>query len=124
MVANTPKALREILGVVLDQIINALASGNVDKRTVAGRALGDVVKKLGERVLPEMVPFLRKGLETGDSSMRQGVCLGLTEVLQCATRKQIEDYLPPLVSTVQEALCDSDQDVRHQVNWESRDEAR
>ena len=50
MVANTPKALREILGMLLDQIINALAAENVDKRTVAGRALGDVVKKLGERV--------------------------------------------------------------------------
>ena len=51
MVPNTPRTVREILPVVVAQVVEALASGNLDKRTVAGRALGDVVKKLGESVL-------------------------------------------------------------------------
>ena len=59
MVPNTPRTLREILPVVITQIIDALSSASGERRAVAGRALGDVVKKLGERVLPEMVPFLR-----------------------------------------------------------------
>lgn len=85
----------------------------VRARTVASRALGDVVKKLGERVLPEMVPFLRRGLDPSNSTdMRQGVCLGLAEVLHCASKRQIEDYLEELMETVQEALCDAEACVR------------
>jgi len=116
MVVNTPRTLREILPTILDQIIKSLASGNVDKRTVAGRALGDVVNKLGERVLPIMVPFLQENLrDAPDVNTRQGVCLGLAEVLQCASRKQIQDYQSSLVSTVHQALCDEAPEVRQQA---------
>ena len=59
LVPNTPRTLREILSTLIAQIIDALSSAVGERRSVAGRALGDVVKKLGERVLPEMVPFLR-----------------------------------------------------------------
>jgi len=69
---------------------------------VAGRALGDVVRKLGDRVLPEMIPVLNEGLGLEHSpEMRQGVCLGLAEVLACATKRQLEDYLDIVVDTVQ-----------------------
>lgn len=65
---------------------------------VAGRALGDVVRKLGDRVLPEMIPVLNDGLSLSHPpEMRQGVCLGLAEVLACATKKQLEDYLDIVV---------------------------
>ena len=89
MVPNTPRTVREILPVVVAQVVEALASGNLDKRTVAGRALGDVVKKLGESVLTELVPILRRGLDEGnDANARQGVCLGLSEVSQKKKRER------------------------------------
>ncbi|CAM9338279.1 unnamed protein product [Discosporangium mesarthrocarpum] len=114
VVPNTPKALREILHLLIGQIVTALASGNSDNRTVAGRALGDIVKKLGDQVLPEVVPFLRQGLETGDENMRQGVCLGLTEIMECATLNQVEDFIDTLVPAIQDALCDLCSRVRKQ----------
>jgi hypothetical protein len=44
VVSNTPRVLREVLPTLIELIIASLASGNLDKRTVAGRALGDVVR--------------------------------------------------------------------------------
>lgn len=114
VVPNTPKALREILPLLIGQIVAALASGHADKRTVAGRALGDIVKKLGDQVLPEVVPFLREGLEAGNENMRQGVCLGLAEIMDCATSRQVEEFIDTLVPAIQDALCDPSADVREQ----------
>lgn len=114
VVPNTPKALREILPLLIGQIISALASGHPDKRTVAGRALGDIVKKLGDQVLPEVVPFLREGLESGNENMRQGVCLGLAEIMECATPRQVEEFFDTLVPAIQDALCDPSAEVREQ----------
>lgn len=114
VVPNTPKALREILPLLIGQIVTALASGHEDKRTVAGRALGDIVKKLGDQVLPEVVPFLRRGLESGNENMRQGVCLGLAEIMECATSRQVEEFIDTLVPAIQDALCDPSPEVREQ----------
>lgn len=114
VVPNTPKALREILPLLISQIVTALASGHEDKRTVAGRALGDIVKKLGDQVLPEVVPFLRQGLESGNENMRQGVCLGLAEIMECATSRQVEEFIGTLVPAIQDALCDPSPEVREQ----------
>lgn len=38
---------------------------------VAGRALGELVRKLGERVLPSIIPILSRGLKDSNASRRQ-----------------------------------------------------
>lgn len=38
---------------------------------VAARTLGDVVRKLGEKVLPEIIPILKRGLESDRADQRQ-----------------------------------------------------
>lgn len=90
MVTNTPRVLREVLPMLIELLVGALASHNLDKRTVAGRALGDLVKKLGDHILPEVVPHLHRELRSGDASMRQGVCLGLAEILEVANKQQVK----------------------------------
>ncbi|CAM9978455.1 unnamed protein product, partial [Phaeothamnion confervicola] len=91
------------------------AADDLEKRIVGGRALGDLVRKLGDHVLPEVVPHLRRGLADGDEATRQGVCLGLAEIFESATRRQIEEFLEVLVPAVQEAVCDPSRGVREQA---------
>jgi len=112
VVSVTPRTLREILDVLVGQIVTALASGHPEQTQVAGRCLGDIVHKLGDAVLPEIIPVLRDALYRGDEHTRRGVCVGLIEVIGCASKEQIIKFLDILVKAVQDALCDEDEGVR------------
>ncbi|KAF0720449.1 Aste57867_293 [Aphanomyces stellatus] len=113
VVSNTPKTLKSILETLMKSIVEALSGNNPEKQAVAGRTLGDIVRKLGERVMPEVVPILRSGLSPDNpDGMRQGVCLGLAEVIGCSPKKQLEEFVETLVDALEEALCDVNVDVR------------
>ncbi|KAG6482942.1 hypothetical protein ZIOFF_059581 [Zingiber officinale] len=112
IVANTPKTLKEIMPVLMDTLISSLASSSLERRQVAGRALGELVRKLGERVLPSIIPILAQGLKHPDSSKRQGVCIGLSEVMANAGKHQLLNFMDELIPTIRTALCDSMQEVR------------
>lgn len=51
-----------------------------DRRACAARCLGELVRKMGERVLHRMLPILRDTMGSPDAATRQGVCTGLKEV--------------------------------------------
>merc|ERR1719336_247748 len=112
IVTNTPRTLREILPTLFNLLLGCLASSNYDKRQVAARTLGDLVKKLGERVLPEIIPILEKGLESEHSEKRQGVCVGLSEIMTSTSREMVLSFADSLVPTVRRALCDELPEVR------------
>ncbi|KAD4888101.1 hypothetical protein E3N88_20174 [Mikania micrantha] len=112
IVANTPKTLKEIMPVLMNTLITSLASPSSERRQAAGRALGELVRKLGERVLPMVIPILSQGLKDPDSSRRQGVCTGLSEVMASAGRSQLINFMDELIPTIRTALCDSMVEVR------------
>ena len=112
VVTNTPKTLKEILPVLIELILGCLASDSYDKRMVASRTLGDLVKKLSDRILPEVVPILEVALKTDDVIQRQGVCLGLSEIIAATSKEQVEVYSDSLLPAIRSALTDSDPDVR------------
>lgn len=51
-----------------------------DRRAGAARCLGELVRKMGERVLHRMLPILRETMGSDEAATRQGVCTGLKEV--------------------------------------------
>lgn len=112
IVNNTPSILRHIMPVLVRLMISKLSSEDQEQRTIAGRALADLVRKLGDFVLPTIVPFLEEGLLSPEDSFRQGVCHGLSEILSAASSKQIETYIDTLVPALHIALCDKAEDVR------------
>jgi hypothetical protein len=112
VVSVTARSLRDILPVLVSKIVEALASGHSERTQVAGRCLGDIVHKLGDSVLPEIIPVLRNALYSGDRHTRRGVCVGLSEVISCSTKEQILKFIEIIVKAVQDALCDDDDGVR------------
>ena len=79
---------------------------------MAGRCLGELVRKMGERVLGHIIPILQQGMAAQGASTRQGVCYGMKELLDNITRQQLAEHLGALLPTVQAALVDSDPGVR------------
>ncbi|KAM3009304.1 hypothetical protein FF2_033327 [Malus domestica] len=106
IVANTPKTLKEIMPVLMNTLIASLASSSSERRQVAGRSLGELVRKLGERVLPWIIPILSQGLKDSDVGKRQGVCIGLSEVMAGAGKNQLLSFMDELIPTIRTALSD------------------
>ncbi|XP_050973844.1 eIF-2-alpha kinase activator GCN1 [Labeo rohita] len=112
VVTNTPRTLREILPTLFTLLLGFLASTCPDKRTIAARTLGDLVKKLGEKILPEIIPILEEGLRSDKSDERQGVCIGLSEIMKSTSKDAVLVFSESLVPTVRKALCDPLEEVR------------
>ncbi|XP_036613862.1 eIF-2-alpha kinase activator GCN1 [Trichosurus vulpecula] len=112
VVSNTPRTLREILPTLFGLLLGFLASTCADKRTIAARTLGDLVRKLGEKILPEIIPILEEGLRSEKSDERQGVCVGLSEIMKSTSRDAVLFFSESLVPTARKALCDPLEEVR------------
>ncbi|XP_031705252.1 eIF-2-alpha kinase activator GCN1 isoform X2 [Anarrhichthys ocellatus] len=112
VVSNTPRTLREILPTLFTLLLGFLASTWSDKRTIAARTLGDLVRKLGEKILPEIIPILEEGLRSDKSDERQGVCIGLSEIMKSTSKDAVLVFSESLVPTVRKALCDPLEEVR------------
>ncbi|XP_061586476.1 stalled ribosome sensor GCN1 [Cololabis saira] len=112
VVSNTPRTLREILPTLFTLLLGFLASTCPDKRTIAARTLGDLVRKLGEKILPEIIPILEEGLRSDKSDERQGVCIGLSEIMKSTSKDAVLVFSESLLPTVRKALCDPLEEVR------------
>uniref|UniRef100_A0A4W3H8T3 GCN1 activator of EIF2AK4 n=1 Tax=Callorhinchus milii TaxID=7868 RepID=A0A4W3H8T3_CALMI len=91
VVSNTPRTLREVLPTLFGLLLGFLASTCADKRTIAARTLGDLVRKLGEKILPDIIPILEEGLRSEKSDERQGVCIGLSEIMKSTSRDAVSN---------------------------------
>lgn len=112
VVANTPKTLRSIVPLLMQRVISLLASSTDEHKQMASRCLGDVVRKLGERVLLSVLPIIQDGLKSEIPEHREGVALGLAEVLLSSTDSQLEEHYDVIIPIVRDALCDEDETVR------------
>ncbi|CAN8062629.1 unnamed protein product, partial [Agarophyton chilense] len=109
VVANTPRVLREIMPCAVRQIVDGLGDEDEERRAASGRTLSDLSQKLGDRVVPEVLPALRSGICNMDASarIRRGACEGLGELVGASPKNQLEEYSDELIDTVYHALFDS-----------------
>lgn len=112
VVSNTPRTLMLIFPTLMNLIIADLASSELERQAAAGASLGELVSKMGDSVVEQILPILKERLKNDDGSSRRGVCLGLREIMQSAHKSYIGSYLNELIPAVRDALCDELQSVR------------
>ena len=60
----------------------------------------------------QVIPMLEQGLDSPENQERQGVCIGLSEIIQQTSRDNVLLYVDSLLPTIRNALCDKEPDVR------------
>jgi len=93
-------------------VVQHLSSVDPDRQKVGGRALGDVVKKLGDRVLPEIVPVVLRGLDSESEMERVGVAMGLFELVGATTKSHLEPQSTSVLEAVLKGLSDESSRVQ------------
>ncbi|GAA5801232.1 hypothetical protein HPULCUR_006676 [Helicostylum pulchrum] len=112
LVSNTPRTLKDILAVMMSMLIKTLASDNFEQRAVAGRTLSELVVKLGEGILPEILPVLEEGMNSDDESTRLGVTVAFSEIMASVGKVQVMDFADQIIPVIKQALCDPSDEVR------------
>ncbi|KAI9281941.1 armadillo-type protein [Sporodiniella umbellata] len=112
LVSNTPRTLKDILIVMVHMIIKSLSSDNYEQRAVAGRTLSELVQKLGENIIPEILPVLEEGMSSDNEETRLGVTVAYSEVMTSADKVQVNDFAEQIIPVVRNALCDPAEEVR------------
>lgn len=72
------------------------------------------MRKLGEKILPEIIPILEDGLRSDKSDERQGVCIGLSEIMKSTSKDAVrKSYRKLLTQETQGHQAASDNQHRH-----------
>lgn len=114
VVSNTPRVLREIMPSAVRQIVDGLGDEDEERRGAAGKTLGDLAQKLGDHVVPEVLPALRSGITSKENSdrIRRGACEGLGELVFACPKQQLEAYADNFIDAVHQGLSDKLVEVR------------
>ncbi|KAF9012742.1 armadillo-type protein [Cyathus striatus] len=112
LVHNTPRTVREILPELVNQIIKLISSDEPEQNETAGRTVGELCRKFGERILSEIIPIMKTKSTSTDIRTRAGVCVTLSEIMQNATEGQREDHEDDIISMIRVSLVDDEPSVR------------
>eukprot|EP00850_Spirogloea_muscicola_P013326 SM000090S24288 [mRNA] locus=s90:11304:31514:- [translate_table: standard] len=104
VVVNTPRTLKEIMAVLMRTLIASLASTSIERRQVAGRSLGELVRKLGERVLPSIIPILARDLDDDSVStqVREAAGQAFNTLYRSAGVQAVDEIVPALLSALKD----------------------
>ncbi|KAJ7449659.1 armadillo-type protein [Mycena latifolia] len=112
LVNNTPRTVREILPELVRQILYLISSDEFEQQETAGRTVGEICRKFGDRILGEVMIILRTNSSSMDPRTREGVCLMLSEIMENSTDSQREGHEDDIISIVRSSLVDDESNVR------------
>ncbi|KAJ7672704.1 armadillo-type protein [Mycena rosella] len=128
LVHNTPRTVREILPELVRQILYLISSDEFEQQETAGRTVGEVCRKFGDRILGEVMTILRTNSTSTDPRTREGVCLTLSEIMHVhllfdhassltfsrenSTDAQRDGHEDDIIYIVRTSLVDDESNVR------------
>jgi hypothetical protein len=93
------KDMLPYLGLLLPEVKKVLVDPIPEVRTVAARALGSLLKGMGEENFKDLVPWILETLKSENSSVeRSGAAQGLSEVLAALGTAKFESLLPGIIA--------------------------
>lgn len=111
VVSNTPRTILEIMPTLVQLIVEKLSSNVEDLQEMAGKCVGEIVTKLGDKILPAVIRPLQEGLVSEKEDRRLGSSIGLFQVMNACSRKQCEEHINAIIGTIKLAICDTSQQV-------------
>ncbi|KAJ7252741.1 armadillo-type protein [Mycena haematopus] len=112
LVNNTPRTVREILPELVRQILYLISSDDFEQQETAGRTVGELCRKFGDRTIGEVMTILRTNSTSTDPRTREGVCLTLSEIMENSTDAQRDGHEDDIISIVRMSLVDDEANVR------------
>eukprot|EP00871_Galdieria_phlegrea_P002111 jgi/Galph1/2900/GphlegSOOS_G1553.1 len=112
LIVNTPKSVRELLPLIIAELIEELSCGSEDLHERACETLADLVKRFGERILPEILPLLEPSIRSSDVVIRRSTSDGLLYLVQNCPRNLFSRYAESLMQLVQITLQDEVSQVK------------
>ncbi|KAE8731771.1 ILITYHIA isoform 3 [Hibiscus syriacus] len=93
-----PKDMIPYIGLLLPEVKKVLVDPIPEVRSVAARAIGSLIRGMGEENFPDLVPWLFDTLKSDNSNVeRSGAAQGLSEVLAALGTKYFENVLPDII---------------------------
>ncbi|KAL8159190.1 hypothetical protein V2J09_000727 [Rumex salicifolius] len=93
-----PRDMIPYIGLLLPEVKKVLVDPIPEVRSVAARAIGSLIKGMGEENFPDLVPWLFDMLKSDSSNVeRSGAAQGLSEVLAALGTQYFEKYLPDII---------------------------
>ncbi|GMR42536.1 hypothetical protein PMAYCL1PPCAC_12731 [Pristionchus mayeri] len=112
IVSNTPRTLKEIMKTLFEKVLEALASSCEERQQTGAKCLGELVRKMGEKIILEVLPVLEEYQQSDETEKRLGVAVALHEIIANMSKDTLAHYLTQIVVPIRTALCDDDEEVR------------
>ncbi|TMS37800.1 hypothetical protein L596_004659 [Steinernema carpocapsae] len=112
VVTNTPRTVKEIMKPMFEGLLSCLSSNSEDRKQMAARCLEELVRKMGERLITDVLPVLKEALETPDTKARIGASAALNEIISNVPRETVQIYADNLVPLFAITLTDTNEVVR------------